>query len=362
MKEEARLRKKEAKAPTEASETKVDTATKPKSGRWCGFCIQTFFYTLVILSVYLYFAPCPIDPLAIRISEVPPEMPPDELTTLITTPATLKLPGAECFVVHEPTGYVYTGLATGEIARFKLELSEPEILMRTGTALIIWLFACVISTIVLLGSEKLDSKLCAEAVRQSEPTCGRPLGMRLLDDQNLLVIDAFIGIFQVNIEKLTKELILNFSEADTEKPILLGDDLVILPDSNTVYFTDVSYEHDLRDFLYELAEMRPRGRLFKFSLDTRKLTLVADELYFSNGIELHKDGTFLLVTETTMARVLSYSLEDGKIGVFADNLLGLPDNIRRSPRGGYWIGMGAIRKWPFLTDIIAQYPIINRMV
>ena len=186
--------------------------------------------------------------------------------------------------------------------------------------------------------------------------------MRLLDEQNLLVVDAFIGIFKINIEKLTKELILNFSEANTEKPIMFGDDLTILPDKNTVYFTDVSYKYSLRDFLYEFAETRPRGRLFKFSLDSRKLTLVADELYFCNGIELHKDGTSLLVAETSMARILSYSLEDGKMRVFADNLIGTPDNIRRSPRGGYWIGMGAMRKWPFLSDIIAQYPTLNRMV
>ena len=176
------------------------------------------------------------------------------------------------------------------------------------------------------------------------------------------MVDAFIGIFKINIEKLTKELVLNFSKADTDKPILFGDDLVILPDNNTVYFTDVSYKYDIRDVLYEFAELRPRGRMFKFSLDTRELTQVASGLYFSNGIELHRDGLSLLVTETSRARVLSYSLEDGKLRVFADNLIGTPDNIRRSPRGGYWIGMGVMRSWPYLTDIIAQYPIINTMV
>ena len=133
MKEEPRLRKKDTKPQTETKETKVDTAAKQNNGRWCSFCIQTFFYSIIIFSVYLYFAPCPIDPVALQLSEVPPEMPPEELITLITSPASLKLPGAECFVVHEPSGYVYTGLSTGVIARFKLELSEPEMLLRTGT-------------------------------------------------------------------------------------------------------------------------------------------------------------------------------------------------------------------------------------
>ena len=132
MKEEPRQRKKGPQTTPETKEPSVKTLPKPKRGKWCDFCLNALLGSILIIPIYLYFAPCPVDPLAVKISEVPPEMPPEHLTTLITKSATLKLPGAECFVVHEPTGYVYTGLANGVIARFKLELGEPEMLLRTG--------------------------------------------------------------------------------------------------------------------------------------------------------------------------------------------------------------------------------------
>ncbi|KAI6652163.1 Adipocyte plasma membrane-associated protein-like isoform X2 [Oopsacas minuta] len=342
MNQEARQRKKDAPPERELKETKVHTQTNRKGSSWCGLCCKAFVISTVVLLVYLYFAPCPIDPLPLQLSEVPPEIPPAELTKLITSPATLELPGAECFVVHESLGYVYTGLVTGGIARFKLDLTGVEILLRTGNA-------------------GLDDEHCNQKRKDPEERCGRPLGIRLLDEEHLLVIDAFIGIFKINIVKLTKDLILDFSRANTEKPIKFGDDLVILPDKKTVFFTDVSYKNNLKDFLYEFSELRPRGRLFKFLLDTNELTEVANELYFANGLELHTDGVSLLITETTRARILRYSLGDRKIEVFADNLIGSPDNIRKSPRGGYLVGLGSMRKWPYITDFIANHPIINKL-
>jgi sugar lactone lactonase YvrE len=33
----------------------------------------------------------------------------------------------------------------------------------------------------------------------------------------------------------------------------------------------------------------------------------------------------------------------GEMEVFADNLPGLPDNIRRSGRGTYWVGLASVR-------------------
>ena len=186
--------------------------------------------------------------------------------------------------------------------------------------------------------------------------------MRLLDENHLLVIDAYLGLFKINIVELTKELVLDFSKAKTDKPIMFGDDLVIMPDSDTVYFTDVSYKHKLHDFLYEFSDMRPRGRLFKFILSTEELTEVANELYFANGLELHRDGVSLLVTETSRVRIIKYNLADGKIEIFAENLIGSPDNIRKSPRGGYLVGMGSMRTPPYVTDFMAAHPIINKIV
>ena len=34
---------------------------------------------------------------------------------------------------------------------------------------------------------------------EDEPTCGRPLGMRFDKDGYLIVVDAYLGLFKVNV-------------------------------------------------------------------------------------------------------------------------------------------------------------------
>ena len=64
--------------------------------------------------------------------------------------------------------------------------------------------------------------------------------------------------------------------------------------------------------------------------------------------------------------VMSYSLSlslfryyikgehEGKSEVFVQNLPGVPDNIRLSSRGGYWVGISMTRTET--THLIHQYP------
>lgn len=55
--------------------------------------------------------------------------------------------------------------------------------------------------------------------------------------------------------------------------------------------------------------------------------------------------------------------DEGKVEVFMENLPGLPDNIRPSSSGGYWIGMGAIRKAPFsMLDMLAPKPLARKLI
>ena len=34
---------------------------------------------------------------------------------------------------------------------------------------------------------------------EDEPTCGRPLGMRMNEEGYLVVLDAYLGLFQINV-------------------------------------------------------------------------------------------------------------------------------------------------------------------
>ena len=48
------------------------------------------------------------------------------------------------------------------------------------------------------------------------------------------------------------------------------------------------------------------GTLLKYDQRTKKVTLLLRGLSFSNGVALNKDNDFVLVTETTAARVKRY--------------------------------------------------------
>ncbi|VDP90339.1 unnamed protein product [Echinostoma caproni] len=96
-----------------------------------------------------------------------------------------------------------------------------------------------------------------------------------------------------------------------------------------------------------------------------KWRVFVDGLHFANGVQLHRDGQSVLVAETTRGRVVRIPL-DGKTPstVFADGLPGFPDNIRLSPRGGYWIPVNNVRNgslFSWMMEFSPQWPIIRRI-
>ena len=56
--------------------------------------------------------------------------------------------------------------------------------------------------------------------------------------------------------------------------------------------------------------------------------------------------------------------KQGEIDIFAENLPGWPDNIRRSGRGTYWVGMASIRRAEQLSllDMASTRPWIRALI
>jgi len=70
--------------------------------------------------------------------------------------------------------------------------------------------------------------------------------------------------------------------------------------------------------------------------------VLVEDINFANGLELDPSENFLLFCETGMARVHKHWLKGEKAGiteVLADNLPGMPDNIRLNDNGNYYIGL-----------------------
>lgn len=108
------------------------------------------------------------------------------------------------------------------------------------------------------------------------------------------------------------------------------------------------------------------GRLLKYNLETKEVTVVLHNLMFPNGVALSKDGNFLLVVETTTCRVLRLWLKTPKAGtleVFTD-LPGYPDNIKITENGEFWVGMYSRKaealRWihsiPYAVNILGKLP------
>lgn len=102
------------------------------------------------------------------------------------------------------------------------------------------------------------------------------------------------------------------------------------------------------------------GKLMKYEPQSQQVSVLLSNLTFANGVALSKDGDYILIVETTNCRVLKYWLETPKAGtleVFAD-LPGFPDNIKRSPRGGFWVGIYSRREK--LIQWILSYPWVGK--
>lgn len=241
-----------------------------------------------------------------------------------------ELLGPESLVVHND--HIYTGTADGQI----LDIYDGKIHL-----------------LATLGKPPCGGYA-------NEPTCGRPLGMRLGKDGKLYVLDAYLGLFKVDTNTGQVEMLLSSEkEIDGQKPRFLND--LDVDDSGAVYFSDSSTKWDRRRFLYLVFENKPLGRVIKYVPKTNKIEVLMDGLGFPNGVQLSKDQNFLLVCELNLARILKYNLKgerSGRVDIFADNLPGLPDNIRPSASGGYWVGLSQIRHQDKLSlyDVFAKYP------
>ncbi|KAM7276271.1 hypothetical protein ACFE04_018137 [Oxalis oulophora] len=190
-----------------------------------------------------------------------------------------------------------------------------------------------------------------------ENICGRPLGIRFNQSSgDLYIADAYLGLLKVGPQGGIATVIANESNGI---PFKFTNGLDIDPHSRILYFTDSSSKFDRRNFFTAFLTRDSSGRLMKYDPETNKVTVLLNYLAFPNGVLLSEDGNFILVVESLKLRVLKYWIKTEKVGtveVFVQ-LQGVPDNIHRSPRGGYWVALYS--KKDNLVKLIQQKPIIG---
>jgi sugar lactone lactonase YvrE len=177
------------------------------------------------------------------------------------------------------------------------------------------------------------------AVERHAETGGRPLGLEL-HGEDLLVCNANLGLQLVSASGKCKTLVDGY---DGQRFKFLNNAAV--GDDGTVYFTDTSTRWGLDEYVNELLEGQPTGRLFARS-PSGELEQLAGDLQFANGVALAPDGKSLFLAETGRYRVHRHWLAGPRQGhneVFFDNLPGFPDNLTLS-EGMLWVSLVSPRQ------------------
>lgn len=251
---------------------------------------------------------------------------------------------------------------------FENQLNGPESIVNIGDVLftgtadgrVVKLENGEIETIARFGSGPCKT-------RDDEPTCGRPLGIRVGPNGTLFVVDAYKGLFEVNPQKRSVKLLISSETPIEGKKMSFVNDLTITRDGRKIYFTDSSSKWQRRDYLLLVMEGTDDGRLLEYDTVTKDVKVLLDQLQFPNGVQLSPEEDFVLVAETAMARIRRVyvsGLMKGGADMFVENMPGFPDNIRPSSSGGYWVAAATIRANPgfSMLDFLSDKPFIKRMI
>lgn len=344
MNEAEGLRQRRPIRPQVVTDEATEQDVKDRS-TYSGKVFKVTFLSLALLVVLpllgaVFFLECPIDPEPLSFQEPP-------LLSGVLEP-NLKLRLAERLFEGQLIGpesianigdVLYTGTFDGQI----LKIEDGKI-----------------HTVARLGRPPCGT-------RELEPTCGRPLGIRVGPNGTLFVADSYQGLFEVNPITGDAQMLVSSSNPVQGKKMSFLNDLTLTQDGKKIYFTDSSSRWQRRDFLSLLMEGTSDGRLLEYDTLTKEVKVLLDGLRFANGVQLSPTEDFVLVAETTMARIRRYyvsGLRKGGADMFVENMPGFPDNIRPSGSGGYWVAMSAVRHNPgfSMVDFLSQKPWLKKLI
>ncbi|MGW5570346.1 ABC transporter permease [Nocardia thailandica] len=235
-----------------------------------------------------------------------------------------RIEGAEDCAVG-PEGEIYCGDRRGWVWRFRPDApDEGEIFARTG---------------------------------------GFPLGHAWDRDGRLLVAVGGMGIYRLDSDGeaepvATKVPRSRFSLLD-DSGLRAVDDLDVAPDGS-IYVSDFSTRTNAAEYLVELVESRPNGRVVRIDPDGSTEVVVSNSV-FPNGICTAHDGQSILIASTGLCRVDRLWIagpKQGRMEPVLENLPGNPDNLNRSSDGNYWLPFVSLRT-P-MSDLLNRYPAVRR--
>lgn len=280
------------------------------------------FFGFALVPGYLLLKPTPVDPVA----WAPPVAPKLEGPYAINA----KLAGIQRLAAgigHGPEGIaidgegrVVTGFEDGQVIRLSADGRQVQRLGRTG---------------------------------------GRPLGIAIGTDGAVRVADSKRGLLRIGDDGAVTVL---STEAGGIRAGF-ADDVDVDPATGLALYSDASTKFPDPYYLRDMLEHRPHGRLIAHDAATGASTVLADQLYFANGVAFGPGGESVFVAETGAYRIVRIWLKGPKAGsreVFADNLPGFPDNVSFNGRDRIWVALPSPRDAKL--DALAGWPLIRKMI
>jgi sugar lactone lactonase YvrE len=172
-------------------------------------------------------------------------------------------------------------------------------------------------------------------------TGGRPLGIEIFPDGDLLVCDARRGLLRIDPRTGAIETLVT---AVAGAPLGMCNNAAIASDG-TIFFSDSSQRFGIEHWRADLLEHSGTGRLLRRDPDGR-VEILADGLQFANGVALAFDESFVMYAETGSYRLSKLWLTGHRAGetdVVVDNLPGFPDNLSTGANGLIWVAVPAPR-------------------
>lgn len=139
-------------------------------------------------------------------------------------------------VAVDAEGLIYVGVAEGQVLRYAADGSSPEVFADTG---------------------------------------GRPIGLDFDNNGNLIVADPVKGLLSIDPNGAIQVLC---TEAGYH-PLRLTDD-VDVDSQNVAWFSDASYKWNYHQWMSDVLESAPNGRLLKYDIRTGECSVVLDDLFW----------------------------------------------------------------------------------
>lgn len=283
------------------------------------FLLVVLFFLFLLCLLFIFLAQStPTYPLQYSLPEAPSLVNPLKLSDFNSSKLFHgKILGPEFLCLRN--GLIYTGTMDGKVLEVDEKSKKIRVVAKLGK-----------------GQE------CGSY--EHEEMCGRPLGMEFDTDGFLLVVDAYLGIFRVDVGTGLVQTVVSPSTTKTEphnlKMTFLND--LEITDNGEIFFTDSSI-FPRKDLLLDALMGTTNGKLLKYDPILNLVTIAAPNLAFPNGLLLSRFQDYIFIAETSRARITKYNIKGINAGVteaWVENLPCLPDNLYHSTRGTIWVGCG----------------------